>query len=141
MSTAEPARRPPGRLESEVHAAIAAVGEHGATVADITAAVDPALAYTTVVTTLTRLVQRGVLTRRRAGRSVRFTVAGDAGAVAATATARRMHRLLAASGNRSGALARFVADLDPSDERRLAELLTLVGSDRAPGGGAGDTDA
>lgn len=116
-------RRSPGRLEHDVHAALLSAGPDGATAADVIATVDPTLAYTTVVTTLARLVERGVLARRRVGRAAVFTTVGEPGAVVATSTARRMNRLLAAAPDRPGALAQFVAGLSAEDEARLAELL------------------
>lgn len=116
-------RRSSGALEQAVFAAVAAAGTGGATAAEVIATVDPALAYTTVVTTLTRLTTRGVLNHRRDGRIVRYSAAGDSGTVVATSTAQRMHRLLASAPDRDGALAQFVAGLDPDDEARLARLL------------------
>jgi hypothetical protein len=38
-------------------------------------------------------------------------------------TARRMRKLLDDGSDRAGVLARFVAELDPAEERLLAELL------------------
>ena len=123
-------RRSPGQLERDVYAALLAAGPRGATAADVIASVDPSLAYTTVVTTLARLVQRGVLARRREGRAAVFTTVGEPGAVLASSTARRMNRLLAATPDRPGVLAQFVAGLSAEDEARLAELLV-----REDGGG------
>jgi len=116
-------RRTAGRLEQDVYQAVRSAGSGGATAAAVIATVDPALAYTTVVTTLSRLLDRGVLSRERVGRAAVYLVAGDSGAVVATSTARRMHRLLAAAPDRSGALAHFVAGLGPEDEARLVRLL------------------
>jgi len=134
-------RRSAGRLEQAVHAAVAAAGPDGIPVAEVTAAVDPSLAYTTVATTLARLADRGVLVRRRVGRSSVYAVLGDSSSVVSTSTARRMHRLLESAPDRSGALAQFVAGLSANDEARLAELLVTVAADPAgphdPGGTRG----
>lgn len=116
-------RRPPGQLERAVYEAVSAGGADGVTAAEVIARVDSALAYTTVVTTLGRLVTRGVLSHRRAGRTVSYAVVGDSGAVLASATARRMHRLLESAPDRDGALVQFVAGLSPDDEARLVRLL------------------
>lgn len=51
-------------------------------------------------------------------------VAGDSASVVATSTARRMHRLLASTPARGGALALFVAGLSQDDETHLAQLLS-----------------
>lgn len=130
-----PGRRSPGQLENDICVAIGAAGPGGATVSAITDAVDDSLAYTTVVTTLGRLVERGVLSRTRSGRSYSYRIAENGGSVVATATARRMHRLLSASGDRSGALTQFVARLSPDDERYLADLLAELSP---PAAGAPD---
>ncbi len=127
-------RRSPGGLEQAVYDAVAGTGTDGATAAEVIAAVDPALAYTTVVTTLTRLSTRGVLAHARAGRTVRYSVVGDSGTVVATSTARRMHRLLASAPDREGALAQFVAGLSPDDEARIARLLGDTDTDTDTGG-------
>jgi predicted transcriptional regulator len=123
MSSPPPERRSPGELEQAVYAAVSAGGEQGVTAAQVIADVDRSLAYTTVVTTLGRLVTRGVLSHRRAGRTVHYAVVGDSGTVVATSTARRMHRLLESAPDRDGALVQFVAGLSPDDEARLVRLL------------------
>jgi predicted transcriptional regulator len=90
------------------------------------------LAYTTVMTVMTRLHGQGWLARRRVGRAFAYTVIGDPAQV----TARRMHRLLDVEQDRAGVLARFVDGLSPDDERVLRTLLAQVGpdpSDRAGG--------
>ena len=81
------------------------------------------LAYTTVMTTLTRLHGKGALTREPTGRAYAYSLAGSLDAIPASLTAGRMRRLLDAGEDRAGVLARFVADLSPDDERLLTELL------------------
>ncbi|KUO10404.1 BlaI/MecI/CopY family transcriptional regulator [Streptomyces sp. DSM 15324] len=77
------------------------------------------LAYTTVITILTRLLAKGVVTRERAGRSFAWTPAADQAGLAA----HRMRRVLDAESDREAVLASFVTGLGPDDERLLRELL------------------
>jgi predicted transcriptional regulator len=91
------------------------------------------LAYTTVMTVMARLHDRGLLTRTRVGRAFAYTAVGDPAQV----TARRMHRLLNVEEDRAGVLARFVDGLSPDDERVLRTLLDQIGpgQDNPSGGG------
>ena len=114
--------RPRGALEREVLASLAAA-TRPLTAGEVLAELDGALAYTTVMTTLTRLQAKGVLTRRLSGRAYVYAVAGDPDQVEASLAAHRMRRVLDAGGDRAGVLARFVADLSPEDEQLLAGLL------------------
>lgn len=93
------------------------------TPAEVKAALDPDLAYTTVMTTLSRLAEKGALTRAPVGRSFAYGLATTRQDVDAALTARRMSRLLAAGPDRASALAHFVAELAPEDEQLLAALL------------------
>lgn len=115
-------RRSPGALESAVLAAVAA-SDGPASVAEIAEVLPGRPAYTTVMTTLARLHDKGALDRVRVGRAFHYSLAAPRGAVDDAVTARRMHRLLADRSDRAGVLARFVAELEPADERLLAELL------------------
>ncbi len=114
--------RPRGALEREVLACLAAAGRP-LTAGEVLADLGGGLAYTTVMTTLTRLQAKGALTREPSGRAYAYTLAGTLDAIPASLTARGMRRLLDAGEDRAGVLARFVADLSPDDERLLAELL------------------
>ena len=111
-----------GALEQEVLACVAAAGRP-LTVADVLADLGHGLAYTTVLTALSRLHAKGALRREPSGRAFAYSLAEDPGAIGASVTARRMSRLLDAGDDRAGVLARFVADLSPEDERLLTELL------------------
>ncbi|WUE58115.1 BlaI/MecI/CopY family transcriptional regulator [Streptomyces sp. NBC_00487] len=86
------------------------------------------LAYTTVITILTRLLAKGAVTRERSGRSFAWTPASDQAGLAA----HRMRRVLDGERDREAVLASFVTSLEPDDERLLRELL-----DRAKGEGDG----
>jgi len=118
-------------LERELFAAIAAAGRP-LTPAEARDALGQPLAYTTVMSTLARLHDKGALTRSPAGRSFAYGLAVGPDTLDATLTARRMARALDGGANRAEALARFVADLGPDDERLLADLLLAH-----PPGGAG----
>lgn len=77
------------------------------------------LAYTTVVTILTRLFEKNALTRWRDGRAYRYAAIVDEAGLAA----RRLSALLDAAGNREAVLSRFVEDLSGRDEQLLRDLL------------------
>ena len=111
-----------GALEQEVLSALAAAGRP-LTVAEVLADLGHGLAYTTVLTALTRLHAKGALQREPSGRAFAYSLADDPAAMGTSVTARRMARLLDAGHDRAGVLARFVADLSPEDERLLAGLL------------------
>ena len=108
-----------GGLEQEVLACLA-VADRPLTVAEVLAELGGDLAYTTVLTALSRLHTKGALIREPAGRGYAYTLPADP---VAAVTARRMSRLLDSREDRAGVLARFVADLTPEDERLLSELL------------------
>jgi Predicted transcriptional regulator len=114
--------RPRGALEREVIACVAAA-EHPLTPAEVLAELDGGLAYTTVMTTLSRLHAKGALVREVDGRAYRYALAASVDTLESSLTARQMRRLLEAGTDRAGVLARFVADLQPEDERLLVELL------------------
>ena len=104
--------RPRGALEREVLACLAAA-DPPLTAGEVLADLGGGLAYTTVMTTLTRLQAKGVLTRELSGRAYVYAVAGDPAHVEASLAAHRMRRVLDAGSDRAGVLARFVADLSP----------------------------
>ena len=111
-----------GALEQEVLGCLAAAGRP-LTVSEVLADLGDDLAYTTVLTTLSRLHAKGALTREPAGRAFAYSLPADPTTMGVAVTARRMSRLLDSGEDRAGVLARFVADLSPEDERLLTELL------------------
>jgi len=113
-----PGRRPAGKLESEVLAALWAA-DGPMTPRDMQRELGGELAYTTVMTTLTRLYEKGAVTRRRAGPAYAYAPVLDRAETAAA----RMRELLDAGEDREAVLARFVGSLSDADERVLAELL------------------
>ena len=118
-----------GALEQEVLGCLAAAGRP-LTVAEVQAELGDGLAYTTVMTALSRLHAKGALTRESVGRGYAYAVPADPTAMGASVTARRMSRLLESGEDRAGVLARFVADLGAEDERLLTELLAEGRKDR-----------
>ncbi|MFI9626082.1 BlaI/MecI/CopY family transcriptional regulator [Streptomyces sp. NPDC052042] len=111
-------RRPSGELESTILAALWAAGTP-LTPGQVQGAIGPALARTTVTTILSRLHEKGVVARIRAGRGFAYTPTEDSPGL----TARRMHSELRKEPDRGTVLARFVSQLSDEDERLLRELL------------------
>jgi len=116
-------RRPElGRLESAALAVVAASSEP-LTVSQVQAQLPAYPAYTTVMSTLTRLARKGALRQIRDGRAYRYELAAPAASIDDALTARQMRRLLGDGGDRAAVLARFVAELGEDEERLLTELL------------------
>jgi predicted transcriptional regulator len=113
-------RRRPGQLEEQVVTVLSA-SPGPLTPSEVRDLLDPAraLSYSTVVTTLTRLYEKGALTRVRDGRAFRYGAVSNAAGLVAD----RMTRLLAGVPDRTSVLRRFVSTLDSHDERILRELL------------------
>lgn len=112
-------RRPPGMLEDEVLAVLWALGRP-ATPADVQLELGDRLAYTTVMSTLSRLHRKDVVTREPAARGgYRYTPTIDE----ADHTARAMTELLNRRNDRAGTLTRFLSTLTPEDEALLQQLL------------------
>jgi Predicted transcriptional regulator len=92
------------------------------TPAQVLAELGADLAYTTVMTTLARLHEKGVLTRERVGRAFAYAPADTA-----TVTARRMREVLDSGEDREVVLARFLDELGPDEVPVLARLLRDAG--------------
>lgn len=88
------------------------------------------LAYTTVVTILTRLLTKRAVTREKTGRSFVWSPAADAAGLAA----RRMRQVLDGESDRDTVLTRFVSGLTDDDEQLLRTLLAQT--DARPGDAA-----
>lgn len=112
------------------HTILDLVGRAGAPVtpAQVRDALGGDLAYTTVMTVMARLFDRGLLARKRSGRAYAYTAIGDPAQI----TAHRMHRLLNVDEDRAGVLARFVDGLTRDDERLLRTLLDQISADQLP---------
>ncbi|MFF4364804.1 BlaI/MecI/CopY family transcriptional regulator [Streptomyces sp. NPDC001594] len=118
MSDKSGERRPAGELEADVLAALWAA--HGPlTPAQVQETLGASLARTTVTTILSRLHEKGAVTRRRSGRGFAYVPTEDSSGL----TARRMHAELAKDEDRQAVLSRFVSQLSDEDERLLRSLL------------------
>ena len=111
-------RRGAGELEAEVLAVLQSAGS-ALTPAQVREQLGDPLAYTTVVTILSRLHAKGVLVRNRAGRAFSYAPVADEPGLAA----RRMRGVLEAETDREAVLARFVSGLSGADERLLRRML------------------
>jgi predicted transcriptional regulator len=111
-------RRAAGALEAEVLAVLQAAGSP-LTPSEVRERLGRRLAYTTVVTILSRLHAKGVLTRSRAGRAFAYAPVADEAGLAA----RRMQGVLENEDDREAVLARFVSGLTPADEQLLRRML------------------
>lgn len=120
----ERGQRRSGSLESEVVACLAAA-EGPLTPAEVQAEVGSELAYTTVMTVLSRLFAKGALVRTPRGRAYAYSVVGGSAGAQASLTAHQMRKILHAGSDRAGVLSRFVDGLDEEDAVLLRQLLDL----------------
>ena len=85
------------------------------------------LAYTTVMTILVRLHEKGYLTRTREGRHFCYAAAFDEASLPAAAGRRELRRLIERHGAET--LAGFAADLTGADSELTAGLRELANSE------------
>jgi predicted transcriptional regulator len=111
-------RRAPGELEADVLATLWRSDEPMSP-GQVREQLGSDLAYTTVMTILTRLYEKGSVTRRLVGRAYVYTPSQ----AQAEVTAAQMRALLDRGFDRTEVLARFVGSLSHDDERTLASLL------------------
>jgi predicted transcriptional regulator len=111
-------RRAAGELEAAVLAVLQDAGSP-LSPGEVRERIGGSLAYTTVVTILSRLHAKGVLERRKAGRAFLYTPVADQPGLAA----RRMARVLDGEADREAVLARFVSVLSDKDEELLRQML------------------
>jgi predicted transcriptional regulator len=125
------ARRAAGALEAEV---LGIVREAGAPLSPgevrqrVSAGQRGELSYSTVVTIMSRLYEKGLLARQRAGRAFTYTPVDEASVAAS-----RMSQALGSGSDRDAVLSRFVSGLSGRDARLLRRLLA-GGGDPAAGG-------
>ena len=127
-SAAAAGRRAAGELEATV-LAVLQDARSALSPAEVRERIGGSLAYTTVVTILSRLHAKGVLERHKAGRAYLYAPVADQPGLAA----RRMARVLDGETDREAVLARFVSALSGSDEDLLRRML----GDAGPGGAGG----
>jgi predicted transcriptional regulator len=107
-----------GSLEHEVLGQLWAF-DAPATPGEVLAALDIELAYTTIMTILARLWEKGLVTRTRRGRAYAYAPTMSE----AELTARRMRDTLEAASDRKAALSEFVDSLSAREVRAVRELL------------------
>ena len=111
-------RRPVGGLEEEIMQYLWAADVES-TPAEVHKVVCPELAYTTVMTVLTRLYEKGQLERGRRGRAYTYRPVRTE----AESRAGSMQTALSDARDRSAVLSSFVESLDGSDLSILRKLL------------------
>lgn len=107
-----------GKREAEVVAVLRSA-QAPLTARDVLERLPGGVSYSTVVTTLTRLYEKDVLTRVPRGRAFAYAPATDEPGFAA----RRMHQAMKEVPDRETVLTRFVDDLSSTDETLLRRLL------------------
>ncbi len=115
----EHGRRQRGDLEHQI-LTILVTADAPMTAAAVREALDPALAYNTVLTVITRLYDKGEVTRQAVGRAYAYLAVTERAAV----TAWRMQRLLDSDDDRATVLARFHGSLSAKDAALLAALIS-----------------
>ncbi|WP_327368406.1 BlaI/MecI/CopY family transcriptional regulator [Streptomyces sp. NBC_01217] len=125
-------RRGQGELEAQVLAVLHSANGP-ATAGWVQEHLDGDLAYTTVITILSRLHAKKAVTRSREGRSYTWTSASDEAGLAAL----RMRRVLDGERDRDAVLAHFISALSPGDEERLRALLARADAPEDPDAGNG----
>jgi len=111
-------RRPIGALEHEI-LGVLWNSVRPMTPSDVLCALDAELAYTTVMTVLGRLWNKGLVERVRVGRAFAYTSAISE----ADLSADRMRAALDRSSDSLATMSHFVASLDPATQEQLRALL------------------
>ncbi|MEV5704763.1 BlaI/MecI/CopY family transcriptional regulator [Actinoallomurus sp. NPDC052274] len=111
-------RRPGGALEAEVLGILQSTPQ-ALTPGEVLQRLSDDLSYSTVVTVLSRMFDKGLLKRGKQGRAYAYAPVADTHGL----TARRMRQVLDSGSDRESVLARFVEDLSPQDEQLLRQLL------------------
>lgn len=115
--------RTSGALEREIIACLAAA-DGPMTPAEVQAEIGGDLAYTTIMTTLSRLHAKQALERSPRGRAFAYQLVGDESIAQASLTAHQMRTLLESGEDRGSVLSRFVQTRDGESAQLLRELLS-----------------
>ncbi len=120
-----------GDLEAEVMRVVWATAE--ATVEEVRSALDPTrgAAYTTIMTVMTRLADKGLLSRRKEGRAYVYASAASQDAVAGSLLRSVVGRVYGGSASR--AIAHLIESderVDDDELRRLEDLIRRKREDR-----------
>lgn len=129
-------RRGQGELEAQVLSVLRTADEP-VSAAWVQERLGGDLAYTTVITILSRLLAKQAVARARAGRSYEWSATADEAGLAA----RRMRKVLDSEKDRDAVLASFVSSLSEDDERLMRELLREAGVTDATDGPDGNRTA
>ena len=111
-------RRPGGALEAEILTVLHDAAQ-ALTPGQVLECLDDTLSYSTVVTVLSRMYDKGLLMRAKQGRAYAYAPVADAHGM----TALRMREVLDSDPDREAVLSRFVDDLSADDEQLLRQLL------------------
>jgi predicted transcriptional regulator len=133
------ARRAAGALEAEVLGILRQAGaplSPGEVRQRVSAGQRGELSYSTVVTIMSRLYEKGLLARQRAGRAFTYTPVDEASLAAS-----RMSQALGSGSDRDAVLTRFASGLSGRDARLLRRLLAGGGDPAARGGASARGDA
>ena len=118
-------RRAMGELETELLRAVWR-SRHGLTPAEALQALDGSVAYTTVLTVLTRLFQKELLVRTREGKAHRYEAAvGEADFVAG-----KMRAALNSASDHGLAMSHFVGCLSADEKTVLSEVLRQMSAEQ-----------
>ncbi len=117
-----------GELETDIMNVVWEKGQ--ATVQDVKDALEPrrALAYTTVMTVMTRLAEKGVVERHKEGRAYYYTPVASQEKVAGSLLHSLVKRLYA--GATAKAIAQLLETEDAVDDAELERLEALIRSRR-----------
>ena len=124
-SPASAVRRAAGALEAEVLGILRRDGgplSPGEVRSQITAGQDRELSYSTIVTIMSRLHDKGLLARQRSGRGFVYTALDEASVAAG-----RMRLALGTGIDHDAVLSRFVSGLSGRDAQLLRQLLAGTG--------------